>query len=74
MIEFKQKLTIALGFNLFKSDMCPVSFCKIGFNINELRGNRTGSPKKPMEGAVTSPHTEHLKGLKVQVVWAHAFI
>lgn len=66
MIKFKQKLTVFLGFNKFKNDIALVSFCEIGFNINVLRRNRRGCPKKyTWWVCAVIPHgTENPKGLK----------
>lgn len=76
MIKFKQKLTF-FGFYVSKTDMFPVSFCTIGFNKNEVRRiRRKGSPKKQIwKLCAASPHRlENPKGLKIQVLRAHAFI
>jgi len=39
-LTFKQKLSTFLGFYVFKRDVSLVSFCKAGFNKNEMRRNR----------------------------------
>ena len=46
-LTFKQKLSTFLGFYVFERDVSLVSFCKAGFNKNEMRRNRKWeSPKK----------------------------